>query len=243
MHLIVLAAGFATRLYPLTRTTPKPLLEVGGLTLLDRLLQRFAGQVSGTTLVTNHKFHAHFVAWRARTGLTVGLLDDGVSDDRANLGALRDLQLALAALPPVALADGFVVAGGDNIFDFPVEPIFARFARDRRPLLPLRRVEGPLVPNTYGEVEVDRAGVVTSFREKPADPRSPLAAFCLYFLPADAKQRLAEYLATGGNGDAPGHFFAWLVRQTRVDGLEIRGRWFDIGNQQTLAAARAAYGG
>src|SRR5262249_35640396 len=187
-----------------------------GITILDRLLDQFAasGRVSGATVVTNHKFAGQFERWQAarRGSLRIELVDDGVERDTENLGALRDLALALGRCPP---GGAFGVSGGDTLFLFPSEPCFVRFARARVPLLPLRRVEGPLVPKTYGEVELDAAtGRITRMREKPADPRSRLAAFCLYFVPAQIVGWLDEYLASRGNHDAPGRLFAWLAWRT-----------------------------
>jgi glucose-1-phosphate thymidylyltransferase len=245
LHLCVLAAGFAKRLYPLTQTCSKPLLEVGGEPLLTRIVRQFAatGEVHAVSVVHNRKFAGDYVRWRAAQPAAppIALVDDGAADDAHALGAVRDLRLLLAtaARDP---GDGYVVAGGDNVFDFDLRPLLAEFARVQRPMLVLRDVGAP-VPGRYSEAVVDAAGRVTSLREKPPDPRSPLSAICLYFVPRDLPARIDEYLAAGGDGDAPGHFFAWLVQRTDVRGVRFQGRWFDIGSADTLAAARRAFGG
>lgn len=243
MHLVVLAAGFATRMYPLTKDQPKPLLEVGGQTILDRVLDQFraTGCIDSATVVVNRKFAPHFERWHAQhtrlEGLPVELVDDGVVDDTKNLGALRDLQLVLARRR--GEHGDFVVSGGDNIFAFPLRPFFQLFASERGTVLPVRRLQEALKPKTYGEVEFDRAtGRVTKLREKPADPTSRFAAFCLYFFPAQASGWLDEYLASGGNGDAPGYFLEWLATRQPILAKEIEGRWYDIGSLDTLERAR-----
>jgi glucose-1-phosphate thymidylyltransferase len=244
LHLVVLAAGFGTRLYPLTERASKPLLEAGGEPLLTRLVRQLTatGAVHAVTVVTNHKFHADYVAWRAalRAPVPVALVDDGAGRDADARGALADLRLALAAATDPG--DGWIVAGGDNVFDGGLEPLVAAFEALRRPLLVVREVPMPLEPGRYSEVTLDAKGVVRSFREKPPDPRSPLSAVCLYFLPPDLPAWLADYFEGGGEPDAPGHFFAWLVPRTAVHGARLPGRWFDIGTPQALAAARAWLG-
>ena len=245
MHLIVLAAGFATRMYPLTKDQPKPLLEVAGKSILDRLIEQFAatGRVDAVTVVTNHKFAPHFQSWRERSpstarGLQVDLVDDGVSDDTNNLGALRDLQLVLQGKTKLGWRDDFVVSGGDNIFAFALEPFFELFARTRATVLPVRKVQGALKPKTYGEVEFTADGRVTKVREKSPEPKSRFAAFCLYFYPAAAALWLEEYLAAGGNHDAPGYFLEWLAPRHEITALAIQGSWYDIGSVETLDQAR-----
>lgn len=243
LHLIVLAAGFATRLYPLTQTCSKPLLTVGGLPLLTRIVRQFAAapEVAAITVVHNRKFAADYVRWSKTEAAAkpLALIDNGAADDTQGRGAIRDLQLALASSP--VDCDGYVVAGGDNVFDFAVAPLLQKFARDRRPLLVLRHV-GELIPKRYSEAVIDVQGRVTSLREKPADPKSPFSAICLYLLPADLPALVDRYLATGGNGDAPGFFIAWLVQQTEVHAARFEGRWFDIGSAETLAEARRVLG-
>jgi glucose-1-phosphate thymidylyltransferase len=244
LHLVVLAAGFGTRLYPLTERTSKPLLEVGGEPLLTRLVHQLTatGAVHAVTVVTNHKFHADYLAWRAalRAPVPVALVDDGAGRDADARGALADLRLALAAATDPG--EGWIVAGGDNVFDCPFEPLVAAFTASGGPLLVVRDVPLPPEPGRYSEVTLDAKGLVRSFREKPPDPRSPLSAVCLYFLPPELAGWLDDYFAAGGEQDAPGHFFAWLVPRTAVHGVRLPGRWFDIGTPQALAAARAWLG-
>lgn len=246
LHLIVLAAGFATRLYPLTQTCSKPLLDVGGVPLLTRIVHQFAA-VAGVTEITvvhNHKFAADYVRWQQATkcALPIRRIDNGAADDTMGRGAIRDLQLALASVRgDDAGCDGYIVAGGDNVFDFDVAPLLQRYLAVQKPVLVLRHV-GELIPKRYSEAVVDAQGRVTSLREKPADPKSPYSAICLYLLPPNLPAQVDRYLATGGNGDAPGHFIAWLVQQTEVHAARFDGRWFDIGSAETLAEARRVLG-
>jgi glucose-1-phosphate thymidylyltransferase len=134
------------------------------------------------------------------------------------------------------------VGAGDILVEADLAAYARRFATDpSRPLLIVRRIEGPVPPGRYSEVLLAQDGSVERFREKPADPQSPLSAVGLYFLPAAARGWVRQYLDDGGNPDAPGFFFEWLSRRVRLTAAPLEGTWHDIGNHETLAAARAAY--
>lgn len=241
---VLLAAGFATRLYPLTKTCAKPLLQVGGEPLLSRLVRQLerTGRVRDVTVVTNGKFHVDFARWREALGATlpIRLVDDGVVDDTRNLGAIADLDLALGTMAGAA-PDGWFVAAGDNLLDFELDGVFERFERSGRAQLLMRRIPAPIPPGRYNELELDGERVV-SFREKPADPQTDLAAIAVYLLPAHLPELVRAYLDGGGHPDAPGYLMEWLVERVVVEASPLPGGWFDIGNAEDLAAARRALG-
>lgn len=242
---VFLAAGFATRLYPLTLNRAKPLLEIGGEAMITRLVdqvQQSASIVDGV-VVTNGKFHDDFVAWRdgldSRLDLT--LVNDGATSNDDRLGAIRDLQLALDQAPARDDLDGYLVLACDNLLDLDVEALVARFAKSGNGQLIVRTVPEPVPPGRYSEVTLD-GDRVASFREKPADPRSNLSAIAVYLLPADLPARLRAHLAAGGNPDAPGHLLARLAADSTLEATPLTGRWLDIGSAEDLAAAEAAHG-
>ena len=243
MKALLLAAGYATRLYPLTRDRPKPLLEVGGKALLTWILERVVRlqELSEVLVVSNAKF-APALTDLARSALCpvpIRVLDDGSRDDSDKLGASGDIAFALSEVP---LGDeDLLVVGGDNLLGFDLAPLHAAFVAHRRPQLAVRRIELPDGPSPYNEVTLDDQRRVTGFREKPADPRSDLVAICLYFYPPQVEGLLRRYLDEGGNPDAPGHFVAWLVQQTEVRAARFDGEWWDIGSYAALAAARLQF--
>ncbi len=243
MKAIVLAAGFATRMYPLTRDRAKPLLDVAGKPVLSRLLDRVLalGVVDEVFVVTNHRFFEQFELWREdyAARVPVRVLDDGTMSDEEKRGAIADLAFALEAIDDVD-ADLLVVAG-DNLIDFDLQPHADRFAELGRPMCLVREIEGVVPPRRYSEVTLDGTRVVTC-REKPAEVRSNLSAICLYFLPAFVRSRLAEYLASQSEHDAPGHFLAWLHEREPLTASRIDGGWHDIGDLATLERARTAFG-
>jgi len=244
MKAILLAAGFATRLHPLTLERAKPLLEVGGRPVLSRLLERVLElpDLDEVVVVVNGRFREQFEAWRAGLGvaLPVRLVDDGAWDDAGKLGAIGDLALALERTAD----DGapLFVGAGDNLVEADLAAYGRRFLEDpQRPLLIVRRIEGEVPPGRYSEVVLGPDGRVESFREKPAEPRSDLSAVGLYFLPAAVRGWIRRYLDEGGNPDAPGYFLEWLAAREPLRAAPLEGTWHDIGNLQTLAAARSAY--
>lgn len=241
MKVVLLCAGYATRMYPLTRDVPKPLLEVAGAPILSHLLARAATLpgVDEVVVVGNHRFAEPLARWveSARSPVPIRLLDDGSTDQSNRLGALGDLAFAARELP----LDGHdaLVAAGDNLVLFDIAPLARAFARRRAPQLSTRVAPADARSSRYGEVTADASGRITRFREKPADPQSALASIALYFLPARSWALLERYLEQGGNRDAPGHFFEWLVGETEVYAEPIPGKWWDIGDLDSLADARA----
>ena len=246
MKVYLLAAGYATRMFPLTRDCAKPLLDVAGAPILTHILARVLAleDVSEVVVVTNARFVASFRARAAALDVRVMLriLDDGSTCDDDKLGAIGDLGFALREVPPGE--ESFLVAAGDNLLAFDLRPLQREFSRRGAPLLAVRSVarDGP---SAYNEVTLGADDRVLQFREKPADPQTELAAIALYFLPADVVARLGEYLDTGGKPDAPGHFIAWLVERTPVYAIRLaegQGEvWFDVGSLEGLASARVSY--
>ena len=253
LAVVLLAAGFATRLEPLTERRAKPLLAVGGSPPLTRLVRQLAatGAASEIVVVHNRRFADEFARWQELLAYErvppVRLVDNGVEDKADLRGAVADLALALERAPPAASehgpVDGYLVAAGDNLLDGSLDGLVARFAgagRCREPVLLVRRLPEPVPPRTYSEVVLGEDGRVTSFREKPPEVVSPLSAVPVYALPPELPDLLAQYLARpGAERDAPGHLLAWLCERGPVHGELLGGRSFDIGNPEALDAARA----
>jgi glucose-1-phosphate thymidylyltransferase len=236
----LLAAGYATRMFPLTRDIPKPLLEVAGAPILTHMVARVLAlpDVREIVVIANARFQDAFQRWAEALELerpvAIRVLDDGSMSDDDKLGAVGDLAFALAASPP----DGdWLVAAGDNLLEFGLSGLYEAYRARGDALLAVRPVarDGP---SAYNEVTLGPEDLVAEFREKPDDPRSELAAIALYFFPQRVASSLTQYLAQGGNRDAPGHFIAWLVAETVVRAAPIPGTWFDIGSLEGLAIAR-----
>jgi glucose-1-phosphate thymidylyltransferase len=239
LQAIVLAAGYATRLYPLTLDTPKPLLEVGGRLILERLLRQL-DEVSSLDLVyvvTNAKFAPQFrefaASWQGLVGLEV--VDDGTTTDETKLGAIGDLELVIRER---GIDDDLLVAAGDSIFDGAPLDEFVRLGRGKAaPVEAVYDVGDLDAVKRYSVITADEEGRIVAFEEKPADPQTALAGIALYFYPRAALPLVAEYLAEGNNPDQPGRLIEWLHTRTPVYVWPVPGRWFDIGSPETLEQA------
>ena len=244
LRAVFLAAGFATRLYPLTEKQAKPLLEVNGKPMLTRIVAQVArtGAVADGVVVTNGKFHADFVAWErsARAPLPVTVVNDGAQTNDTRLGAIRDLALALERMPPADGVDGYLVMACDNLFDFDLAQLVERFARGGAGQLIVRQVPSPVPPGRYSEVMLD-GDRVSRFREKPQQPESDLSAIAVYVLPPELPSLVRAYLSEDSNPDAPGHFLAWLSQRLPLEATPLTGRWLDIGSVEDLERAQTAF--
>lgn len=234
LHAVVLVAGYATRLYPLTKDQPKALLPLTDGTVLDRLMDRLEQwPLDAVTVVSNHRFYEHFAAWQRlrRAAVPVTILDDGTTSDEDKLGAIRDLALAIDRQR--ARGD-LVVAAGDNVFTWDMAALWA--AVQRHPTaaaVVVTDVADRQLARQYGIVTCGADGRMTSFVEKPADPAGTLAATGVYYLPARVVPRVAEYLHSGAPGDQLGHWVRWLSERDTVYGIRGNGVWYDIGDVQT----------
>jgi glucose-1-phosphate thymidylyltransferase len=240
---LILAAGYATRLYPLTLDRPKALLPVGGKPMLDHLMEQLE-RVEGLDevyVVTNSKFAEAFREWAAaRSGLPLRIIDDGTVDDDSKLGAIGDLDLTIRE---AELDDDLIVLAGDNLFSQSIAP-FPVFALGKGgPALGVYDVGDLDTIRRYSVIELDDDDRVTRLEEKPERPRSTLAGIALYFYPRSALRYVREYLEDGNNPDQPGRLVQWLYPRTPVYGWLVPGRWFDVGSKETLAEADQAFKG
>ena len=232
---LVLAAGYATRLYPLTKDRPKPLLELGGRPLVDWILDRIAevGEIEQVHLVTNAKFAPAFESWAPAE---VVIHDDGTASEDDRLGAIGDLAFVVerAGLE----GDDLLVIAGDNLFDFSLAELVGFWrTKGTASALALHDVGDRELARKYGIVELDGEDRVTTFVEKPADPPSTLAATATYLFHRDHVALVPRYLEEGNSPDQPGRFVAWLHEREPVYGFRFDGEWLDIGDREQLREA------
>ena len=245
MKVIILAAGYATRLYPLTLNQPKPLLPVAGKPMIDYVLDNLApiGGIDRIYVVTNAKFATHFQSWaddyRAKKAkLDFTIVNDGSTDDTNKLGAIGDIHFVLKSQN---VDDDLVVVAGDNLFSEKLEG-FGRYCRERNaPVLALYDVGDLEQIKKYNSITVDEAGRITFFEEKPKNPTSTLTGIALYFYPKSSIPLIKQYVAEGNNPDQPGRLVQWLYTRTPVYTWRVPGLWYDIGAKETLEAANRIF--
>jgi glucose-1-phosphate thymidylyltransferase len=238
---LILAAGYAVRLRPLTLNTPKPLLPVGDRPMIDYIVEKIADveEVNRILVVVNRRFLEDFRAWvgTAPTSKPIVLVDDGSTSNENRRGAIADIHLAV---DKERIQDDLLVVGGDNLFDFGLEE-FVLFFKQKGTSVALHDCGDPWLTKEYSAVLLDEDGRVRSFEEKPEHPKSSMAAICLYLFEASSLGLLRSYLQDGGNPDAPGHFIEWLHSQIPVYGKVMEGVWYDIGSEETYRQADRSF--
>lgn len=233
MKCLILAAGYATRLYPLTENFPKPLLPIGEKSILDWLVDDLVEttDIDEFVVVSNHKFVQHFEDWKNTKVKTrsyeITVLDDGTSTNETRLGAVKDIQLAVEMLN---LTDDLVVMAGDNVLDFSLSN-FVAFMREKRTSCVMYHEENELKKRQKTAIiQVNGYGLITSYEEKPEEPKGNLAVPPFYcYRSADVK-RIQEALDSGCGYDAPGSFAAWLSKHTPMYAFKMPGKRYDVGD-------------
>jgi glucose-1-phosphate thymidylyltransferase len=240
MKVVILAAGYATRLYPLTKTVAKPLLPVAGRPMIDHLLDRLLqiDEVDGVHLVTNHKFAGAFLRWadgHEATGTPIDVHDDGTTSEDDRLGAIGDLRFVVeqARLE----GDDLLVVAGDNLFDYSLADFVGWWhGKGEASAVALYDVGDIELVRKYSSVELDDDRLI-GFVEKPEHPQTTLVATATYLFHHAHVPLVQRYLDEGGSPDQPGRFVAWLVPRAPVYGYRFEGEWRDIGDAEQLLEA------
>ncbi|MBO7246862.1 MAG: nucleotidyltransferase family protein [Bacteroidaceae bacterium] len=242
MKCLILAAGYATRLYPLTENFPKPLLKVGEKSILDWLVDDIsgAGLVDEYVVISNHKFAHHFEEWASSRSEKISVVDDGTETNETRLGAVRDIQFAIDSLH---LDDDMLVIAGDNVLDFSLTH-FIKYADSKATSAIMRYYEASEAKlKKCGIVEIDADDRIISMEEKPAEPKSHWCCPPFYFYTKTDAQRIPQAIESGCGVDAPGSFIAWLATQTTVHAMEMPGSRYDIGNLESYKEVSSIYKG
>lgn len=229
MKALILAAGYATRLRPLTDAIPKQLLPVGGRPMVDWILARIEEtSAEEIHLVTNARFADDFARWAEDKDVVVH--NDGTTSNEDRLGAIGDIRF-------VDLDDDLLVTAGDNLFDYSLANYEAYWRERDGSCIAVYDVGNPELAKNYGIVDVDENDRVTSFVEKPADPPTTLCATATYLYTREHVRLIATYLAEGNPPDQPGNYVAWLYRRAPVYAYRFEGDWYDIGDRDQLLEA------
>lgn len=241
MKCLILAAGYATRLYPLTENFPKPLLDVGGKTIVDWLIDdlRSANAIDEFVIISNHKFAHHFENWAKEKNYKVTVVDDGTSTNETRLGAVKDIEYTISKL---GLDDDMMVLAGDNVLDFSLTKFLA-FCQEKNASCVMRYWESKkeTLPKR-GVLEMDGDKVV-GMEEKSAEPKTQWCCPPFYYYSKEDAKRIGEALADRCGYDAPGSFIAWLCKKTSVYAMEMPGDRYDVGNLESYNKIKSEYKG
>ncbi len=242
MKAIILAAGYATRLYPLTQDKPKPLLEVAGKTILQHILEKIAPieSIDWVLVVANAKFAGHFTEWVNHYSYLkpVQVINDQTTTNEGRLGAIADMQYVI---DQVGIADDCLVLAGDNLFDFALTDFVAFYRQKQADLITAHAIHDCQKLRRTGVVTLDATDRVTSFQEKPEQPASNLAVPPFYIYQKETLPLIADYLKAGNPPDAPGNFIPWLITKKPVYAYRFVGERYDIGTIESYREVCAKY--
>lgn len=241
MKALILAAGYATRLYPLTKDTPKPLLELNARPILDYILDKVEAitEIDEIIIVTNNRFYSQFSDYLSlKQGLNpykYKLINDGSDTTNDKLGAIGDIELAIKTQN---LNDDLLIVAGDNLFDFDLGE-FIWFSKEKSPYhsICLYLPQNNLDCTRFGIVVLDKSSQIIDFEEKPEFPKSNLLSTCIYYFPAEKLHMVNEYISQNHNVDTPGSYIRWLTEHDKVFGKIFSGTWFDLGDFDSLSDA------
>jgi glucose-1-phosphate thymidylyltransferase len=241
MNALILAAGYATRLYPLTLNKAKPLLVAGGKPIIEWAVDNLQGIPDLETIyvVTNDKFAAEFQTWSERyrgrhPQFKFKVVNDGSQSDEDKLGAIGDINFVVTR--EKLGESSLLVVAGDNLFTESLRD-FVACAKETEATVAVYDVGDPEAIKKYGNVLINDDGIITHLEEKPHKPQGTLAAIALYYYSPAVLSLLATYLAVGNNPDQPGRFVQWLYTRKPVKTFQIKGKWLDIGSKETLENA------
>ncbi|MEA3188240.1 MAG: glucose-phosphate thymidylyltransferase [Chthoniobacter sp.] len=245
MNVLILAAGYATRLYPLTLNKAKPLLEVAGKPMIEWVLDNLEPipDLEKIYVVTNNKFAVDFQAWadgyaKSQPKMQFKIVNDGSMSDTDKLGAIGDINLVVSR--EMLSQSDLIVVAGDNLFSEPLAD-FAAHAKQFPATIATYDVGDLEAIKKYNSIETDAHGVVTHFEEKAPEPKSTVTGIALYYFSKETVGMFSTYIAAGNNPDQPGRFIQWLYALKPVHTYPIKGTWFDIGSKETLDEANQIF--
>jgi glucose-1-phosphate thymidylyltransferase len=242
---IITAAGYASRLWPLTKDVPKPLLEVKGKPIVEHIIGRISEipEVDEIFVITNAKFFPVFEEWlveaKARISLPVKLINDGTTSNDDRLGQVGDINLVIQT---EKFDDDMLVVAGDNLFNFSLLPAYKTFLQEQRILNPLWESKSYRAARESGSVVLDEeTNEFAEFMEKSTTPKSTMISLGIYFFPKQKVHLIKKYIEEKNSPDKMGFFLIWLMQQEKIRGHVYLEKWFDIGWIEALETARKEY--
>ncbi len=241
MDAIILAAGYATRLYPLTENTPKSLLNVAGKPIIEYIIKKLEeiALINKIYVVTNDKFKNNFKKWLNEFDAEkpIEIINDGTKSNQDRLGALGDIYYTINLKN---LDNDIIIIAGDNLFELSLADVVNFFKKRKSNVIVLHDVEDFELARHYGVVEVEN-NIVVNFEEKPIAPKSTLASTGIYLFTKKTLELIKKYIAQGNNTDKAGKFIEWLHKRDKVHSYVTDKKWYDIGSLEQLEKANKYY--
>lgn len=239
MKAILLCAGYATRLYPLTKDKPKPLLEVGEKPIIEYIIRSLEEipELKEVFIVTNDIFFGHFEKWleNFNSAKKIKIVNDRTRSNEDRLGAVGDINFVI---DKEKIDDDILVIAGDNLFELSLNDVTNLFKKKKNSVIALYDVRDTELAKKYGIVAIDKDSKIIHFEEKPEKPKSTLASTGIYLYTKDTLKDIEEYIKKRNNADKPGSFLEWLYKRKDIYCFVSKKRWYDIGSFEQLEEAR-----
>lgn len=233
MKAIILCAGYATRLYPLTLDKPKPLLPIKGKPLLNYTIEKLekVPDINEIFIVTNDKFYNSFLEWvQSLNSSKIKIVNDQTKSNEDRLGGLGDLNLVLEK---ENIDDDLMVIAGDNLFESDLNEIVGFFKEKRQNVIGLYDFGDISKAGNFGVLEIDSDNKIVSYEEKPENPKSSLISTAVYLYTKEELGKIREYMKTDLPKEGPGYLIPYFMKSQDVYGFVFEGKWWDIGSKET----------
>ncbi|MCR4368889.1 MAG: nucleotidyltransferase family protein [archaeon] len=245
MKALILAAGYAKRLWPLTKNRPKPLLEVKGKPIIEHIISQFKDipEIDEVFVVTNEKFSLTFEQWADEfdSKLPIKIINDMTTSNEDRMGAVGDMHYTIKE---VGIDDDLMVIAGDNLYEYKLAQFHKFFREKKASVVACKDMENiEEVREKFGVVDIDKAGKIIGFEEKPKNPKSALAATACYIFSREDVREISKYIDFENPPDNAGDFVKWLANHKSVYAFVFREKWFDIGSFENLGKAREEFNG
>lgn len=241
MKCILLCAGYATRLFPLTENFPKALLEIGEKPLLDYILNQVneLDEVDEIYLVTNNRYYEHFLNWSiSKGGKKITVLNDNTVSNDDRLGAIGDIKYTIDTMK---IDDDLLIIAGDNLFTFSLKDMVKVYNENKKPMVAAKEINDKNILKGLAVVTLDENENIESCIEKPEEPKGNIGLYAEYIYPKDVVKLFDKYIEEGNNKDAPGNFIVWLYKETKVGVFLFEGECYDVGTHESLREVNKIY--
>lgn len=237
MKAIVLAGGFAKRLWPITLEVSKPLLKVGKEPVINNVIRKLETvELDKIFISTNEKFKDDYKKWLERYKFKkIKIVIEKTHSEKEKLGAIGGINFLIKK---EGLKDDCIIVGGDNILSFSMKDFVEFYENKKAPIVAVFDVKDREKAKIYGIVKIDKNKKITGFFEKPEKPPTTLASTCCYIFPKNVLPLFSKYLKQKNPKDAPGFFLSWLCKRKNVFAFIFKNHWFDIGDKKSLSKAR-----
>ena len=228
MIVIILAGGYAKRLWPLTENMVKPLLPIKGKPIINYIMDKLAevDDIEKVIISTNKRFEHQFKNWLSQQKYEkVRVHAEPTRREEEKIGAIK----AISELVVENRTNQYMIVAGDNYFSSNLKNFIRYCQKKKASTIAVYDIKDLSLAKEYANIEIDENRRIVNVKEKPRKPKSTLVGTCIYFFPQDSLRRIHEYLREGNPSDSPGHFIEWLHKKEDVYGYVLRGHWTDIG--------------